>query len=183
MTNNPKDARFRNNNANGQNTNQVKDQETAAIVNENSNQQPQAEQVKSRGGRTQTSLTNGLTAETGTKVPLDVNDPKFQDKLFELNWYLGIANAVMVPAKKNINAMENGKVVSKQIEVKVFSHYEYMNVNGLSFENWVKNTFGEEYLVDDTNNQIYTIKPKEAEQPTPSPNTNDPEVDNPQPQA
>lgn len=123
---------------------------------------------------------NVKSVETGRKVPLDVNKPEFQDKLFELNWYLGIANPVFKPVKKNINVMgSDGKLVSKEIEKREFSHYEYSNVNGLSLENWIKNTFGNEYELDKITNQVYTL---EAEQPQPISETeetqpqNNPEV-------
>lgn len=107
------------------------------------------------------------TTSTGTRVPLDVNKPEFQDKLFELNWYLGIANAVFKPVKKNINVKgSDGKIVSKEVEKNVFSHYEYSNVNGQSFPQWVKATFGEQYEVDNVANMVYSVG---ENQPTPQP--------------
>lgn len=140
----------------------------------------QQENVRSERKRVRTSrkLSNGLTEETGKKVPLDVNKPEFQDKLFELNWYLGIANPVFKPVKKNVNVRgSDGKIVSKEIEKNAFSHYEYYSVNGQSFEEWVKETFGPDYLVDDVNNQVYTLVEKEGgSQPAPEPNTPNPDA-------
>lgn len=99
-----------------------------------------------------------LKSEEGMKrVHLDVNNPILQEKLTSLNWYLGIANPVFEPVKKNINVVKNGQTISKQIEKREFDHYSFNTVDGVKLEDWIKNTFGDEYELDPKTKEVYKL--------------------------
>ena len=119
--------------------------------------------------------------ETGFKrVPIDINDPKNQENLVNLRWYLGIANPVYEKVKVNVNVLEGKNKVAKTIEKSEFDHYEYPNVAGDDFKTWLTKSFGEGVKVDPKTKEVYTLVP-ENQTPTPQPNA-DNVTEEPRPQ-
>lgn len=113
--------------------------------------------------------------EAGFKrVPINVNDPKNQQKLIDLQWYLGIANPVYQTAKIKVNRLtSDGKKVEDTIEKSVFDHFDYPNVAGDNFDQWLTKTFGENVKVDPFTKEVYTLV-SDQNTPTPEPQPQNP---------
>lgn len=128
-----------NNNSNKENTNRVKAQ--AVVPNE----------------------------EGFKRVPININDPDNQSKLVDLNWYLGIANPVYREQTIKIEKLVNDKLVASDIKKMVFEKFEYPNVAGDKFEEWLKKSFGDNVKVDPLTKQVYTLESDNTPTPQPQP--------------
>jgi hypothetical protein len=154
--------------------NNVEEQQKAGIKpvapKKDQQQPPAAITAGSGAGVTDLNPTTN-TDETGFKrVPINVNDPEKQQSLIELNWYLGIANPVYVKSDIKIEKLQNGNTVTDTIKKSVFDHFEYPNVGGNKFDEWLAKTFGPDVKVDPKTKEVYTlVSDKDAPAPQPNP--------------
>lgn len=153
------------------------------MENSNQSENPQNAAPNSNQETKQINKLNAAASESETgfkRVPLDVNDPDNQKKLVDLNWYLGIANPVYVKTTVKLNKLQNGKMVAYDAKKTSFDHFEYPNVAGQTFNEWLKANFGDNVKVDPKTKEVYTLV-ADNNTPAPQPNVNS-ETEETQPQ-